>query len=452
MVRLREGRADGAPPTSCAGGTGALRRGQRTTHDARADSGFYAHAVVAVCRKLDVRFSITIRQHARLRNLIEAIPEADFPYWMDGAADVAETTSLSKRARRRAGAHRPEGEAHARLALFATYSYPTGTATPWISLTIVPRMPSATCMASVSTISRPAVSPRRLAGDHSRLHNLATLDVAPSAGRARDETLRRRFFSLAGRLSSARRLTLAGRWSLGGPAAPWLDCFRSLPDGGAGNRPATLPVRPTRAHRPARVLAASGRHPHRYSWPLYAGSIPSPLEGPFPAAVCEAECLGQNASARFGVADAGLDYCGPSGGFHGKDAACSSPSRTLDPRTARLGAPSRGRSWGVSIIRLCRVASSGKGWGEAASQPVSVLVHILWRRPLAVLERPGVRLGLRRVSLLDAPLGFPSRGMVLLPPCPVRRTLRRENGAASPSRRSAGSCRRCIRFRRLEPP
>ena len=56
----------------------------------RADS-FYTHAMVAVCRKMDVRYSITIRQHARLRNLIEAIPETDWtpiPYWMDGGADV----------------------------------------------------------------------------------------------------------------------------------------------------------------------------------------------------------------------------------------------------------------------------------------------------------------------------------------------------------------------------
>ena len=72
------------------GGPGALRRarGQLTL---RADSGFYTHAVVAACRETKVRFSITIRQH----NLIEAIPEADWtpvPYWMDGAADVAETT------------------------------------------------------------------------------------------------------------------------------------------------------------------------------------------------------------------------------------------------------------------------------------------------------------------------------------------------------------------------
>ena len=41
----------------------------------RADSGFYAHALVAVCRAMDVRYSITVRQHARLRNIIEAIPE-----------------------------------------------------------------------------------------------------------------------------------------------------------------------------------------------------------------------------------------------------------------------------------------------------------------------------------------------------------------------------------------
>ena len=67
-------------------------RGQLTV---RADSGFYTHTIVAACRKTKVRFSITIRQHASLRNLIEAIPEPDWtpiPYWMDGAADVAETT------------------------------------------------------------------------------------------------------------------------------------------------------------------------------------------------------------------------------------------------------------------------------------------------------------------------------------------------------------------------
>ena len=78
-------------------------------------------AVVAVCRRMDVRFSITIRQHKSLHNLIEPIPEdawTPIPHWMDGAADVAETTCtpLPGRGGRRAGtAHRPAGEADARF-------------------------------------------------------------------------------------------------------------------------------------------------------------------------------------------------------------------------------------------------------------------------------------------------------------------------------------------------
>ena len=61
----------------------------------RADSGFYTHGVVSACRKLKVRFSITVRLRQSLRDLIEAIPEEHWrpiPYWMDGAAAVAETT------------------------------------------------------------------------------------------------------------------------------------------------------------------------------------------------------------------------------------------------------------------------------------------------------------------------------------------------------------------------
>jgi hypothetical protein len=61
----------------------------------RADSGFYAHAVVAVCRARGVRFSITLRQHRSVRRAIEAIPDdawTPIPYWLEGGADVAETT------------------------------------------------------------------------------------------------------------------------------------------------------------------------------------------------------------------------------------------------------------------------------------------------------------------------------------------------------------------------
>ena len=58
----------------------------------RADSGFYAHAVVAACRRLDIRFSITLRQHTGVRGLIEAIPETAWtpiPYCDDVPAVVA---------------------------------------------------------------------------------------------------------------------------------------------------------------------------------------------------------------------------------------------------------------------------------------------------------------------------------------------------------------------------
>ena len=98
MARLREGRANTARGAAhfLRETVGRVRHagasGQLTV---RADSGFYAHAMVAACREMDVRFSITIRQQASLRNLIEAIPEEDWtpiPYWMEGAADVAEIT------------------------------------------------------------------------------------------------------------------------------------------------------------------------------------------------------------------------------------------------------------------------------------------------------------------------------------------------------------------------
>ena len=97
MSRLREGRANTARGAAhfLRETLGRVRyagaRGQLTV---RADSGFYTHSIVALCRKMKVRFSITIRQRASLRNLIEAIPEdawTPIPYWMEGAADVAET-------------------------------------------------------------------------------------------------------------------------------------------------------------------------------------------------------------------------------------------------------------------------------------------------------------------------------------------------------------------------
>ena len=90
MARLREGRSNTARGAAhflretlgrvrYAGASGQLTM--------RADSGFYTHAIVAVCRKMKVRFSITVRQRQSLRSLIEAIPEGDWrpiPLYLGG--------------------------------------------------------------------------------------------------------------------------------------------------------------------------------------------------------------------------------------------------------------------------------------------------------------------------------------------------------------------------------
>ena len=134
MSRLREGRANTARGAAhfLRETVGRVRyggaRGQLTV---RADSGFYAHTVVAACREMDVRFSITIRQRASLRDLIEAIPEEDWtpiPYWMDGAADVAETTYTPFQTKPDAApvrliVRRVKPTPGSQLTLFARYSY-----------------------------------------------------------------------------------------------------------------------------------------------------------------------------------------------------------------------------------------------------------------------------------------------------------------------------------------
>ena len=126
----------------------------------RADSGFYTHAIVAVCRKTKVRYSITVRQQDRLRNLVEAIPEADWvpiPYWVVDADDVAEMqyTPFSSDpdavpvASSSAGSSpRPAPNWRSSPPTSITPSSPTERATPWIwrpSIAATPRsrMPSA---------------------------------------------------------------------------------------------------------------------------------------------------------------------------------------------------------------------------------------------------------------------------------------------------------------------
>ena len=124
MARLREGRANTAR-----GAAHFLREtvsrvryggasGQLTM---RADSGFYTHAVVAVCRRINVRYSITIRQHKRpaqshrgdTRRCLDADSLLDGRCRRCGRDHLH---PLPGRGRRRAGtAHRPAGEADARF-------------------------------------------------------------------------------------------------------------------------------------------------------------------------------------------------------------------------------------------------------------------------------------------------------------------------------------------------
>ena len=134
MARLREGQAH----TGRGAGhflretVGRVRyagaKGQLTM---RADSGFYTHPVVRVCRQQKVRFAITVRLRQSLRNLIEAIPESDWrpiPYWMEGGADVAETTYTPFQGEPDAATvrlivRRVKPSPGSQLALFANYSY-----------------------------------------------------------------------------------------------------------------------------------------------------------------------------------------------------------------------------------------------------------------------------------------------------------------------------------------
>ena len=211
----------------------------------RADSGFYARAVVAVCRTKDVRFSITVRGSRTLPGLIEAIPETDWtpiPYWLDGGADVAETTYTPFRDEPdacpvRLIVRRVRPTPGSQLALFATYDFHafiTDRAGPMLDLEADHRrhaeienairdlkygmglnhLPSGRFAANGAWLSVQVMA-----------HNLARWTARIGLGEriVTTKTLRRRLFSLPGRLTrSARRVTLhlPARW-------PWAIGFVS---------------------------------------------------------------------------------------------------------------------------------------------------------------------------------------------------------------------------------
>ena len=272
MSRLREGRANTARGAAhfLRETVGRVRyAGANGRLTLRADSGFYTHGCgMPSAGKMDVRFSITIRQHKSLHNLIEAIPEdawTPIPYWMDGAADVAETTCTPFQAEADAApvrliVRRVKPTPGSQLALFAKYSYHgfiTDRDGELLELEARPSPPrrdrECHTRPQVRRRAEPSSPRARFAANGAWLavqtmaHNLARWTARIGLGEriATTKTLRRRFFSLAGRLTrSARRLTLhltriAGLGLRPSSAAPWPGCepFHSRPDGTVGDRP-----------------------------------------------------------------------------------------------------------------------------------------------------------------------------------------------------------------------
>ena len=257
MARLREGRANTARGAAhfLRETVGRVRyggaRGQLTV---RADRGCYTHALVAVCREMEVRYSITVRLHQSLRNIIEAIPEEDWtpiPYWMEGAADVAETSytpfdSEPDAAPVRLIVRRVKPTPGSQLALFANYSYHgfiTDREGEALELEADHRrhaeienairdlkygvglnhLPSGRFPANGAWLAVQVMA-----------HNLARWTACIGLGEqvVTTKTLRWRFFSIAGRLThSARRLTLhlPQRWPWETQFSGALARLRALP-------------------------------------------------------------------------------------------------------------------------------------------------------------------------------------------------------------------------------
>jgi Transposase DDE domain group 1 len=246
MARLREGRAHSGRSAGhflretvsrvrYAGATGQLTM--------RADSGFYAHSVVAMCRRLGVRYSITIRQHRSVRALIEAIPETAWtpiPYWIAGGADVAETTYTPFKGEKdavpvRLIVRRVRPTPGSQLALFVTYDFHAFiTDRDGDTLTLeadhrrhaevenairdlkegvgLNHLPSGRFAANGAWLAIAAMA-----------HNLAswTARIGLGEGIVMTRTIRRRLFGLPGRLTRSARLVtlhLPARW-------PWAERF-----------------------------------------------------------------------------------------------------------------------------------------------------------------------------------------------------------------------------------
>jgi hypothetical protein len=248
MARLREGRANSGRSAGHflretvsrvrdAGATGQLTM--------RADSGFYSHSVVATCRRLGVRYSITIRQHRGVRALIEAIPEhawTPIPYWIDGGADVAETTYIPFRGEKdavpvRLIVRRVRPTPGSQLALFTLHDYHAFITDRDGDMLILEadHRRHAEVENAIRDLKEGVglnhLPSGRFAANGAWLavvvmaHNLArwTARIGLGEGVVTTRSLRRQLFGLPGRLTrSARRVTLhlPARW-------PWAERFQA---------------------------------------------------------------------------------------------------------------------------------------------------------------------------------------------------------------------------------
>ena len=226
MSRLREGRANTARGAAhfLRETVGWVRYGGASGQlTMRAYSGFYTHAVVAACREMDVRFSITIRQRASLRDLIEA--------------DAPPVRLIVRRVKPTPGSQ---------LALFAKYSY-HGFITDRDGETLeleadhrrhaeienairdlkygvgLNHLPSGRFAANGAWLAVQVMA-----------HNLARWAARIGLGQqiVTTKTLRRRVFALVGRLTrSARRLTLhlPRRWPWEEQVSRALARLRAIP-------------------------------------------------------------------------------------------------------------------------------------------------------------------------------------------------------------------------------
>jgi hypothetical protein len=228
--------------------------GASGTLTVRADSGFYNHAVVVAARKRHVRFSITVRLSPGLHQVIEAIPESDWaaiPYWLEGGADVAETSYTPFASQRnttpvRLIVRRVRPTPGTQLALLATYSYHAFITDRDGKLLDVEadhrrhaeienairdlkygvglnHLPSGKFGANGAWFAIQVLA-----------HNLArwTARLGIGPGIVTTKTLRRRLFGLPGRLArSARRITLhlPARWPWAEDCATVLKRLRALP-------------------------------------------------------------------------------------------------------------------------------------------------------------------------------------------------------------------------------